>query len=181
MIKSLVKKADGWHCITMNRAMTSTHPLEPIFDSESRILILGSFPSSESRKQKFYYAHPRNRFWKVMAFLGKVQEPQDNEEKTRLLGSLHLALWDVVRTCKVTGSSDASITDVIPNDINTILKDTKIDKIVCNGNTSYNLYMKYLFQNIKIQPEKLPSTSPANAAWSLEQLIRQWKVSLCSD
>jgi hypoxanthine-DNA glycosylase len=151
------------------------HPLEPIYDVNSQILILGSFPSVKSREQHFYYGHPQNRFWKVMAQVLSCPVPVTIEEKTKMLLSHHIALWDVIASCEITGSSDASIRNVRANDLSGILSKTKIKLICTNGTKAYELYKKYIFSVNGIEAVKLPSTSPANAAYSIEHLVEDWK------
>jgi hypoxanthine-DNA glycosylase len=153
------------------------HPLKPIVDENCRILILGSFPSVKSREVHFYYGHKQNRFWKVMAALCECEVPTTNEEKTEMLLSHHIALWDSIASCVIKGSSDASIRDVVPNDLKTLIKGTKITRIYCNGKTSLKYYNKY-HKGTEIKAIGLPSTSPANAAYSLERLIDIWKETI---
>lgn len=151
-----------------------THPFDPLFDSESRILILGSFPSVQSRKQNFYYAHPQNRFWKVLAGIFEEKVPSTVEEKKIFLKAHHIALWDVIDQCSILGSSDSSIRDVIPADLKRVLVGSSITTIFCNGKKSLQLFDRY--QKPKgLQAFYLPSSSPANAAFSLEKLIHIWK------
>lgn len=136
------------------------HNIEPVYNQDSRILILGSFPSVKSREAKFFYHHPQNRFWKVLAALFQEEVPQTIEEKKTFLFRNHLALWDVIESCEIKGSSDASITNVKVNDLDLIVK-------------NYHQYFDYNLPVIQ-----LPSTSPANAMYSLEKLIEKWKVIL---
>lgn len=152
-----------------------THTFEPVFDEESRILILGTFPSVKSRENHFYYGHPQNRFWKVMAALTDENVPMTIDEKKELLHKHHIALWDTIYSCDIVGSSDSSIKNVVPTDIEPIINNSKITKIFCNGNTSGKYYKKYQQNNIGIEAVVLPSTSPANAAFSLERLIDAWQ------
>lgn len=154
------------------------HPVEPLFNENSRVLILGTFPSPKSREGKFFYHHPQNRFWKVMAALTGSPVPETIEEKKELILSNGFAVWDVVKSCRVTGASDSSIKDVVPTDLSIILDHAPIEKIYANGGTAYKLYMKYSYPKTGRPIEKLPSTSPANAAWSLERLIEAWSVIL---
>jgi hypoxanthine-DNA glycosylase len=155
---------------------TVTHPFPALYDQHSRVLILGSFPSVKSREQQFFYGHPQNRFWRVLSAVCGESVPVTVEEKTALLLKRHIALWDVIASCRIEGSSDATIKDVVPNDLSPILKGADIRKIYCNGTKSYELYRKYVEPETGRKAEKLPSTSPANAAVSLEQLIRRWGV-----
>ena len=151
------------------------HRFGPVFDSNSRILILGSFPSVKSREQNFYYGHPRNRFWKVMAAVCEDTVPETAAEKKDFLLRNHIALWDVIESCTITGSSDDSIRDVRVNDLRPLLDRTKItDGIFTNGGKAAEIYRKQFFPEIGIASVKLPSTSPANAVWSLERLVSEW-------
>lgn len=150
------------------------HPLPPLFDAESRVLILGSFPSVKSREGCFFYHHPQNRFWKVLAAVLQTHVPTTVEEKAAMLHRHHIALWDTIASCEITGSSDSSIRNVVPNDLSPILTGADIQAIFCNGNTAYTYYQKYLQKSTGIIAGKLPSTSPANAAWSQERLIAEW-------
>ena len=148
------------------------HPIPPLYNEESEILILGSFPSVKSREQQFFYGHKQNRFWKVMAALWQWPVP----EKKALLYANHAAVWDVIGSCNITGSSDASIRDVVPNDLSEILEHAPIRHIYANGGKAYELYEKYIYPVTGRSAVKLPSTSPANAAFSLERLVQEWKV-----
>lgn len=154
------------------------HPIPPLFSENSRVLILGSFPSVKSREAQFFYGHPQNRFWKLIAMLFNAEVPQSIEEKTKLILQNNLALWDTIHSCTITGSSDSSIKDVVPNDLSQIIKNSRVDKIFCNGTASFNLYKKYILPTTKIEAVKLPSTSPANATFSLDKLAEQWKIIL---
>ena len=154
------------------------HPIEPVYDRDSRILILGSFPSVKSREVQFFYGHPQNRFWKVIAAVTGAPIPRSVAEKRALLLSSHIALWDVIASCDVNGSSDSSIKNVIPNDLGRILDTADIRRIFVNGKTAEKYYNKYLRQTIGRDAVCLPSTSPANAAWSLEHLCEAWKAIL---
>jgi hypoxanthine-DNA glycosylase len=158
--------------------MTQTHPIPPIYNENSKILILGSFPSVKSREQQFFYGHKQNRFWKVLAQILECPIPNDIEEKKKMLLNNNIALWDVIASCSITGSSDASITDVVPNDLSPILTTADIQAIYCNGNKAYELYQKYIYPTNKIKAIKLPSTSPANASYSLERLVGAWKKNM---
>lgn len=152
-----------------------THTFGPVYDERSRVLILGSFPSVKSREQQFYYGHPRNRFWKVIARIKESAVPQTVEAKKKLLLEHHIAVWDVIASCDIIGSSDSSIKNVIVNDFSVILEESSITKIYANGGKAYDLYLKYAQGQTGVPIEKLPSTSPANAAWSLERLIEEWR------
>lgn len=150
------------------------HPIEPLYDKSSKILILGSFPSQKSREQKFFYGHPQNRFWKVLSLVLNAVEPKTVEEKQVFLLSNNIAVWDVIASCEITGSSDSSIKNVVPNDLSVILNNANIQKIYVNGKTAEKYYNKYLKDKLGITVHLLPSTSPANAAWSVERLAEAW-------
>lgn len=152
------------------------HPIPPLYNKDSKILILGSFPSVKSREGQFFYHHPQNRFWKVISSIYEVPTPSTIEEKQNMLHVCHIAVWDVIQSCEIVGSSDSSIKNVIPNDLSVILNGANINQIFCNGNTSYELYMKYIYPTTALKAIKLPSTSPANAASKLEQLILRWSI-----
>ena len=152
------------------------HPIQPVFDKDSRVLILGSFPSVKSREEGFFYGHPQNRFWKVTAKVFGEQTPQTVSEKKAFLLRNHIALWDVIGSCEITGSSDSSIRNVTVNDISVILNAANISEVFLNGQKAYQLFKKYLFPVIGRDGICLPSTSPANAAWNLERLTEEWKV-----
>ena len=154
--------------------MKIEHTIAPVYDENSRILILGSFPSVKSREQKFFYGHKQNRFWKVLAGILGCEVPQTIEEKKKILLTHHIAVWDVIQSCEIEGSSDASIRNVIPNDLSEILKTADIQVIYTNGGKAYELYQKYIFTVNGIKADKLPSTSPANAGYSLECLKEAW-------
>lgn len=151
------------------------HTFSPIFNEESRILILGSFPSVKSRENSFYYGHPFNRFWKVLASVLECEIPNTIEEKRKMLIDNHIALWDVIQSCDIIGSSDSSIKNVEPTNIPYILKQCDIRAIYANGKMAGKLYRKYLLEDIKRDIIELPSTSPANAGYGLEKLIEVWK------
>ena len=151
------------------------HPFPPLYDEESKILILGSFPSVKSREMKFFYGHPQNRFWKVIASVFDEKIPESIEEKKELILRNHLALWDVIAECEITGSSDASIKNAKANDLSGILNNAPIRKIIVNGKMAEKLYIRYIEPVTGIKAVVLPSTSPANAAWSLERLVDAWR------
>ncbi|MEE8885448.1 MAG: DNA-deoxyinosine glycosylase [Eubacteriales bacterium] len=159
-----------------NSGNVIVHPIPAFYSDDSRVLILGSFPSVKSREQRFFYAHPQNRFWKVLAAVCQDDVPGTVDEKKDFLGRNHIALWDTIRSCTITGSSDSSIRNVVPNDLSPILDGADIRQIFCNGSTSWKLYMKFLREKTGREAVKLPSTSPANAAWSLEKLIAAWQA-----
>ena len=147
------------------------HPFPPIYDEESRILILGSFPSVVSRTQEFYYGHPRNRFWPLLAALMDEAEPHSIQEKKQMLLRHHIALYDAVTACTITGSADASMQSIIPADLSGIFKEAPIQAVFANGNKAYEVCTK----RIGITAIKLPSTSPANARFRFEDLLTSWK------
>ena len=166
---------------------TIEHTFEPVYDGGSRILILGSLPSVKSRENNFYYGHPQNRFWRVLweifgeSDIGRSTQtgvyPVDTfsiEEKKKFLHSHHIALWDVIAKCDIAGSSDSSIKNVVPNDISVILGNAPIHNIYTNGGKAHELYMRYCYPLTQREAVKLPSTSPANAAWTFDRLIRTW-------
>lgn len=154
---------------------TLSHNFAPVFDENSRILILGTFPSVKSRENHFYYGHPQNRFWKVTAALTGSAVPQTIEEKKRMLLAGHIAVWDVIASCQIEGSSDSSIRNVVPNDIAGLLEKTNIEAVFCNGQKAHELYVKYCEKACGKKAVKLPSTSPANASWPLERLTESWR------
>lgn len=151
------------------------HPVEALFNENSKILILGTFPSVKSREAKFFYGHPQNRFWRVMARLCDADIPQTVEDKKNLILDNHFALWDVIHSCDVEGSADSSIKNVVPNDISVILKNSKVSRIFVNGKKAESLYKKYLEKETGITAVCLPSTSPANALWSEDRLTEYWR------
>lgn len=151
------------------------HPVEALFNENSKILILGTFPSVKSREAKFFYGHPQNRFWRVMARLYDADIPQTVEDKKKLILDNHFALWDVIHSCDVEGSADSSIKNVVPNDISVILKNSKVSRIFVNGKKAESLYKKYLEKETGITAVCLPSTSPANASWSEDRLTEYWR------
>lgn len=154
------------------------HEIPPVYDTNSKILILGSFPSVKSREGQFFYHHKQNRFWKVLSSITKDSLPETIDKKKAFLLRHHIALWDVIASCDIEGSSDSSIKNAVPNDFSNILKSAPIRQIYTNGGTAYKLYHKYCEKNTGIEAIKLPSTSPANASFSLERLIDQWNVIL---
>lgn len=151
------------------------HNIKPVYNENSKILILGSFPSVKSREQQFFYGHKQNRFWKVLAAVMEDVLPETIEEKKAFLLRHHIAVWDVIESCSITGSSDSSIRDVVVNDLSGILETADISRIYANGGKSYELYLKYTYPITKREIIKLPSTSPANAGYSLERLVQEWR------
>lgn len=152
-----------------------SHTFEPVWNSNSKILILGTFPSVKSRKNNFYYGNPQNRFWKVIANVFGIAEPQTVDEKKQMLLNLEIAIWDVIESCEIIGSSDNSIRNVSANDIHGLVSASDIKKIYANGNKAAELYRKYVQDSTGIEIITFPSTSPANAAYSLERLVFEWK------
>ena len=172
----------------MGNTKIITHPIPPVWNSESRILILGTMPSPKSREAGFFYMHPRNRFWSVMAeVFGETLAHPNNapdhtaaiEERRAFLLRHHLAMWDVLASCEITGAADSSIKNAIPNDFSEILENSKVRQIICTGKTSFNLWQKNcaaLYEpRYNLTIHCLPSTSPANAQWSKEKLVEAYK------
>ena len=157
-------------------AKTVIHPIPPVYDKHSKVLILGSFPSVKSREYGFFYGHMQNRFWRVVANVFDEKTPESVEEKKEVLLKNGIALWDVIHSCEISGSVDSRIKNAVPNDINRIINESKIERIFTNGKKADELYKKYLENRTGIKAVCLPSTSPANAAWSVEKLTEQWKV-----
>lgn len=152
------------------------HKIPPVYNKNSQILILGSFPSVKSREGRFFYHHKQNHFWKVLSTIVNDVLPETIDEKKDFLLKNHIAVWDVIASCDIEGSSDSSIKNAVPNDFSDILKAAPIRKIYTNGGTAYKLYHKYCEKVTGIKAMKLPSTSPANASYSLDRLISEWKV-----
>lgn len=153
------------------------HPFEPVADKNSRLLILGSFPSVKSRENKFYYGHPKNRFWPMLAHILGCAVPVTTEEKKNMVLSHKIALWDTLASCEIHASSDASIKSAVPNDIPMLVGKYGIRAVICNGKTSFKYYEKYFKKDERmagISVAALPSTSPANAAVSMEMLVKAW-------
>ena len=153
-----------------------THEFAPVFDKNSRVLILGSLPSVKSREEGFYYGHPRNRFWTVTAAVAGYGQkvPVTVEEKKAMLLSAGIAVWDVIAECDIIGSSDASIKNAVPADLSEILALCPDIAVFANGSTAAKLYEKFQQKKTGRPAVKLPSTSPANAAWSTERLTAEW-------
>lgn len=152
------------------------HPIQPVYDEQSTILILGSFPSVKSRDAGFFYGHPQNRFWRVLSAVWQQETPQTIAEKRDFLLRNGIALWDVIQSCEITGSSDSSIRQAVPNDLSPILDACPIRRIFVNGKKAEALYLRYLQPVTRRGAVCLPSTSPANASWSLERLVEAWSV-----
>ncbi len=157
------------------------HTFPPIYDQNSKILILGTFPSVKSREGDFYYHHPQNRFWKVLSRIFEMDVPQTIEDKKKMLLENNTAIWDVIASCEIIGSSDASIKNIVPADISVVLENSPIERIYANGNKAYELYMKHCFPTTGREIIKLPSTSPANAVFSLDKLVSIWGSEIVPD
>ena len=156
--------------------MSVVHGIDPVADERSRVLILGSFPSVKSRESRFFYGHPQNRFWRTLAAVLGEDVPKTVEEKRAFLLQNRIAVWDVVAECEITGSSDSTIKNVIPNEIERILNVAPIEQIFTNGATAHRFYGRYLQSRTGRAAICLPSTSPANATWSQERLIEAWQL-----
>ena len=152
------------------------HPFPPLYDGNSKILVLGSFPSVKSREQLFFYGHPQNRCWRVTAVVFGSETPKTIPEKKAFLLSHGIALWDVIASCEITGSADSSIKNVTANDLSPIFAAADIKQIFVNGQTAKRFYDRYTKPVIGREAAVLPSTSPANAAWSFEKLVTAWQV-----
>ena len=155
-----------------------SHEFPAVYDRESRVLLLGSIPSPKSREVGFYYGHPQNRFWKVLAAVLGEDAPATIPQKKNMLKKHHIALWDVLESCTIVGASDTSIEDVVPNKISGLVKASKASRIFCTGATAYRLYQKYCAAEVGIDAVKLPSTSPANCAVSMEKLVEAYRAIL---
>ena len=161
----------------MQKSKHIIHPIPPFYDGDSKILILGSFPSVKTRESGFFYGHPQNRFWKLMTLLyGEEAVPVTIEEKAALLRRHHIAAWDSIHACDIQGSSDSSIRNVEPNDFSAIFEAADIRQVFTNGRKSHEIYTRYCLPQTGREAICLPSTSPANAAWSLDLLTRAWSV-----
>ena len=156
--------------------MRLKHEFSPVYNSDSSVLILSSFPSVKSREQSFYYGHPQNRFWRVLARICSRDIPITTDEKKSLCLSNGIALWDVIESCEIEGSSDSSIRSAKVNDLSVILDNCDIKQIFVNGGTAYKLFVKYQQKATGRTAVKLPSTSPANASWSIERLYNEWRI-----
>lgn len=160
------------------------HPIPPLYDENSRILILGSFPSVKSREMMFFYGHPQNRFWRLLSLLLEAPFPESVPERRAFLLKNRIAVWDVIASCEIRGSSDASIRDAVPNDLGRILDEAQIRQIYVNGQTAGRLYRKYQEPVLSktygdcARAVVLPSTSPANASWNMDRLMKEWSVIL---
>ncbi len=163
---------------SMERYQTIRHTFAPVWNEQSKILILGTFPSVKSRENQFYYGHPQNRFWKLLASIYCEPVPETIDAKKELVLKHHLAVWDVIGQCDIVGSSDSSIRNVVANDLAGLLEKSSIRTILANGAKAYSLYEKHQLPKTGIAAQKLPSTSPANAAWSMERLKEAWSAAL---
>lgn len=158
-----------------NAAERVVHPFPPVVDENCRILILGSFPSVKSREEGFFYGHPHNRFWKMLAAVFQEERPISISDKKALLLRHHIALCDAIASCEICGSSDASVRNAVPVDIGQITQTARINRVICNGALAGKLYQRYLQPVTMMEAIVLPSTSPANAAWSLDRLMEAWR------
>lgn len=154
------------------------HNIPPLYDENSRVLLLGSIPSPKSRQAEFFYAHPQNRFWRVLAAVLEVPAPQTIEDKRTLCLIHGIALWDTIARCEIAGASDVSIKNAVPNDIGALLRQTQIKRIFATGAKSAELYRRLIEPTLHVPITQLPSTSPANAAWSLERLTEAYRIIL---
>jgi len=174
--RCFLKKRKGERTVTEPTGNRILHPIPPLYDRNSTVLILGSFPSVRSRAEGFYYGHPQNRFWNVLASVYGKEEPRGIEDKKQFLLSHGVALWDVIASCEITGSADSSIRNAVPNDIGRILSAAPIRHLFVNGHTAEALYRRWILPQNGREAICLPSTSPANAAWTAERLRAAWSV-----
>ncbi len=154
------------------------HPFPPVVDKDCHTLILGSFPSVKSRGDGFFYGHPQNRFWRMLAAVFDEAVPTDISAKKAMLLRHHISLWDVIASCEIEGSSDASVRNAVPVDIASVTSTANITRVFCNGALAGKLYKRHLLPVTGIEAVVLPSTSPANAAWSMEKLIDAWTLAI---
>lgn len=161
-----------------SKYQTISHPLEPLYRKDSKILVLGSFPSVKTREYGFFYGHPNNRFWPIMEALFQEDLGREIGERKDFLLRHQIAVYDSIYQCDIVGSSDASIKNVVPSNLSVIFEEATIQAVYCNGGTSYKYYQKYHAEKSAIKGTKLPSTSPANARYRLDDLIEEWKVIL---
>ena len=153
-----------------------THTIDPVFNAASRVLVLGTMPSPASRETGFFYGHPRNRFWLVLAAVFGEPAPQTTDDRRTFVLRNGIALWDVLASCEIHGASDASIANPVPNDLRQVLDAAPIERIFTTGATAYELYRKHCEPQTGITATKLPSTSPANASWSFDRLVEAYRV-----
>lgn len=158
---------------------TLQHPFEPVWDAGCRVLVLGTFPSVKSRENAFYYGHPQNRFWRMLGMVYEEAAPITIAEKCDFLLRHQIALWDVIRGCDIQGSADSAIRNAVPNDLPALLAKCPIDTVLLNGKTAGKIFLKY-WKDLPVRRITLPSTSPANAACSMEMLVFAWKSALKS-
>ena len=154
------------------------NPFDSVFDQNSEILVVGTFPSVKSREQCFYYGHPQNRFWRVLSSVFNEPVPETIAQKRELLRRNRVALWDALYSCDIEGSSDLSIKNVVPNDFSEIFENANIKRVLCNGSKAFDLFREFVTVKTSAEVQRMPSTSPANAAWTLERLIEMWSVGL---
>lgn len=157
------------------------HPFDPVYDASSRILILGSFPSVRSREEGFYYGHPRNRFWRVLAAVLGEDAPGSVPEKKAMLLRHGIALWDAAAQCEIAGSLDSAMKRAEANDITPILRAARIETVITNGKKAHEIYEKAIFPRCGVKDVVLPSTSAANASFSTEELIRIWRAAIAPE
>lgn len=161
--------------VAKNSRTQVSHEFPAVYDRGSRVLLLGSIPSPKSREVGFYYGHPQNRFWKVLAAVLGESVPETIPQKKAMLKKHHIALWDVLESCTIVGASDTSIEDAVPNKISELVKATRVERIFCTGTTAHKLYQKYCAADVGIDAERLLSTSPANCAVSFEKLVEAYR------
>ena len=161
--------------VAKNSRTHVSHEFPAVYDRGSRVLLLGSIPSPKSREVGFYYGHPQNRFWKVLAAVLGESVPETIPQKKAMLKKHRIALWDVLESCTIVGASDTSIEDAVPNKISELVKATRVERIFCTGATAHKLYQKYCAADVGIDAVKLPSTSPANCAVSFEKLVEAYR------
>ena len=154
----------------------AVHPFDPVWDAGCRVLVLGTFPSVRSREVGFYYGHPRNRFWPMLARIFGGPVPADTQGRRDFALRCGVALWDVLAACDIAGSSDASIRRPVPNDVAALALKSGVRLVACNGRRAYELYRRYI--DCPLPVRALPSTSAANAAWSLDALCGAWREAL---
>ena len=154
------------------------HDFQPVFNKESKILMLGTMPSPKSREVGFYYGHPRNRFWKVVSDVCGEEMPQTKGEKIAFALRNRIAVWDVLAGCEIKGAEDASIRNPVANDMDLILKNADIRAIFATGQKAAQLYKKYCQSKTGMDIICLPSTSPANCSVSYEKLFEAYEIIL---
>ena len=159
----------------MQESIRVTHAFSPVFREDSRVLLLGTMPSPKSRENGFYYSHPQNRFWPVMASLLDEPLPRTPEEKRQLVLRHRIALWDVLHSCEIRGAEDASIRKPVPNPIDRLLEQTQICAVFATGQKAATLSTRYCFPRTRLPVHTLPSTSPANCRISMEELLESYR------